>query len=336
LALVKVFLQQGGLDGYTGRPLEFQHMEPDHIRGFSQKVDGKTPSVEDRMKADHPDNWIWTSTGINNIKSNDPLPEFLDKLGKMSPKKQKSLMSNRTLNLQDEGQRYLVDDTTDFARSFVVPYTDDQGTVNILSDTLTQEMIDERQSQQDELIKSLQNMGAQVEESRLLTDMFAAGGSLPKENRLGLSSQNKTDVRERSQSRIGENAMREMYRLMVGKSPEEQARLVRAWSQAWTETIQEIRDQFALSDAGKDYTNSDLILGDEVSKSGKKIMRGGPSMRKLFGLKMAKLLGDDGEAIRKQIRVNEMFIGIEEELTKPSGRDRIERLKKSLRDVQVF
>ena len=141
-------------------------MEPDHIRGFSQKVDGKTPPVEDRMNADHPDNWIWTSTGINNIKSNDPLPEFLDKLEKMTPKKQKSLMSNKTLNLQDEGQRYLVDDTTDFARSFVVPYTDDQGTVNILSDTLTQEMIDERQSQQDELIKSLQDMGAQVEQNR--------------------------------------------------------------------------------------------------------------------------------------------------------------------------
>ena len=301
LALAKVFLQQGGLDGYTGRPLEFQHMEPDHIRGFSQKWNGKTPSKEDRLMADHPDNWIWTSTGINNIKSNDAMPDFLDKLGGMKKGKIDSLMSNQTLNLQDEGQRYLTDDTTDFARSFVTPFTDDEGTVNILSDALTQDMIDEKHGQQDTMIKSLQDMGAQVDESRLLTDTFAAGGSIPKSMRLNLSSQNKEKIRERSQTKLGDNAMREMYRLMVGKSPQEQAKLSRAWTRSWDESIQEIQDQFKMSDNGQDFTNPNLVLGDGG------VMRGGPSLRKLFGLKIAEILGKDGESIRNQIKVNELF-----------------------------
>lgn len=320
LALAKVFLQQGGLDGFTGRPLEFQHMEPDHIRGFSQKVNGKAPSREDRMMADHPDNWIWTATGLNNIKSNDALPDFLEKLQGMSQKQIDSLMSNDTLNLQDEGQRYLVDDTTDFARSFVTPYEDEGGSVNILSDALTQGIIDQRQGQQDGMIKSLQDMGAKVDESRLLTDIFAAGGQVPKANRLNLSSQNKSDVRERSQTRIGDNAMREMYRIMVGKPPQEQAKIARAWKQSWEESIQDIRDLFGKYDEAQndgsldtvDYGRDDLIMGENPAfKDGKsiipEIMKGGPMLRKLFGLKMAKLLGKDGEAIRNKIKVNEMF-----------------------------
>jgi hypothetical protein len=307
LALAKVFLQQGGLDGYTGLPLEFDHMEPDHIRGFSQKVNGRTPGAADRMMADHPDNWIWTSTGINNIKSNDALPDFIEKLKNMSPKKLEKLMSGSTLNLQDEGQRYLADDTTDFARSFITQYEDDEGPVNILSDTLTQSIIDQRQGYQDTMIQSLQDAGAQVDQSRLLTDIFAAGGVVPKQHRLNLPSQNKEDIRERSQARLGDNAQREMYRLMVGQPPERQAQISRAWTSSWKEAIQIIRDQFALYDNGENFTNQDLVLGDEDPETGLSPMKGGPTLRKLFGMLIAQKLGADGEAIQKRISVNEMF-----------------------------
>jgi hypothetical protein len=272
------------------------------------------------MMADHPDNWIWTATGLNNIKSNNTLPDFLENLQGMNQKKIDSLMSNDTLNLQDEGQRFLADDTTDFARSFVTPYEDEQGSINILSDTLTQGIIDQRQGQQDGMIRSLQDMGAQVDESRLLTDIFAAGGQVPTANRLNLPSQNKKDVRERSQARLGDNAMREMYRLMVGKPPQEQAKIARAWKQSWEESIQDIRDLFAKYDETQkggtldsvDYGRDDIIMGDNPAfEKGDsiipQIMKGGPMLRKLFGLKMANLLGKDGEAVRDKIRVNEMF-----------------------------
>jgi hypothetical protein len=301
LALAKVFLQQGGLDGYTGLPLRFEHMEPDHIRGFSQLVDGQKPGREDRMMADHPDNWVWTSTGVNNIKSNDALPQFIEKLQGMDQEKIDGMMSSDTLQLQDEGQRYLTDDTTDFARSHVLQFSDENGTVNILNDTLTQSMIDERQGQQDGMIKSLQEMGAKVDQSRLMTDMFAAGGQVPKQFRLNLPSQNKEAIRERSQTKLGDNAMREMYRAMLGKPPEQQAKIARAWLQSWDESIQEIKDQFKLSDEGQDLTNDQVVTADDG------VMKGGPTLRKLFALKLKELLGDEADDIVNTINVREMF-----------------------------
>ena len=341
MALVKTYLQQGGLDGYTGLPLRFEHMEPDHIRGFSSKIGGVEPTEQDRFNADHPDNWIWTSVGVNNIKSDLDMQGFIDSIQKEKKGKKKEDLKIRDLLFQDEGVRYLTDDTTDFAKSFVEEYVAEDGeTYNVLSDSLNSKMIEEREKQQLDLIKSLQDQGAQVAESRLLKDIFAAGGQVPSRYRLGLPSQNKEDVRERSQVRMGDNAIREMFSVMAGKPKEEQAQIQRAWLESWRESLDTIKDNFSKYDRGEDYDRDDFVFQPEPDASGRQVIRGGPSLKKLFQQSLLNKLPEEvGQRIAKQIQFRESIEFDDNEvevLTEMSGRDRIERLKKSLRDVQVF
>lgn len=56
--LTKVFLQQGGVDAYTGRPLFFQESELEHV--LTLEGVGKT--------AEDPANWVFTRTPLNRSK----------------------------------------------------------------------------------------------------------------------------------------------------------------------------------------------------------------------------------------------------------------------------
>ena len=317
IALVKTFLQQAGLDGYTRHPLRFENMEPDHIRGYQTKLNGQNPTVEDRFNADHPDNWVWTGVGLNKKKSNDTVPDFLKKLDSMKPADQRNLMSDDVLQLQEEGVRHLRGDSTDFAESHIQEYEDEEGKVNIISPTMTMEMIEERQNQQLGLIEELQSRGGQIESSRIMNDMFAAGGSIPKEGRLGLASQNKTDVRERSQARMGDGVIREMFASMVGKEPAEQAKISRGWTKSWKDSLEIIKRNFGLYDAAQkdgldsvEYDDNDLIFKDnELFAQDKskiqQIIRGGPTLRKLMRRELSNNLGDSVANVVDKISVNE-------------------------------
>jgi hypothetical protein len=78
----------GGKDGYTGFDLDPRFMELEHIVGTSEMIRQENgtmrpPTLEEYRQREHPDNWIWTSTGINSFKGERPLLETLDKLNGM-------------------------------------------------------------------------------------------------------------------------------------------------------------------------------------------------------------------------------------------------------------
>ena len=101
-----------------------------------------------------------------------------------------------------------------------------------------------------------------------------------------------------------------------------------------------IKDNFSKYDRGEDYDRDDFVFQPEPDASGRQVIRGGPSLKKLFQQSLLNKLPEEiGQRIAKQIQFRESIEFDDNEvevLTEMSGRDRIERLKKSLRDVQVF
>ena len=77
--LLKLFLDQGGRDGYTGLPLDPRYMELEHVRGLQTLGDGEVaPTMEQIRQRENVDNWLWIATGVNNEKSDKDMESFLD------------------------------------------------------------------------------------------------------------------------------------------------------------------------------------------------------------------------------------------------------------------
>jgi hypothetical protein len=79
LHLLKLLLDQMGRDGYTGNLLDPRYMELEHVRGL-QNVgeDEEGVTLEQLHQREHPDNHLWVGTGVNNEKSDQSMPDFID------------------------------------------------------------------------------------------------------------------------------------------------------------------------------------------------------------------------------------------------------------------
>ncbi|ATW62858.1 virion structural protein [Synechococcus phage S-CBWM1] len=67
--LLKRWMEQGGLDPYTGRPIDIRRAEPEHLFSFSEA--GKTG-----VSGDQPENLLWSDPKPNNLKKDYTFPKF--------------------------------------------------------------------------------------------------------------------------------------------------------------------------------------------------------------------------------------------------------------------
>ena len=89
----KLFLEQGGVEAYTGLPLEINNLQLEHVRGFQE--DGDQADEEDwedmyarAMERDSDQNFVLLNQRINNSKSDKTMEQFykdsIDPLMKLS------------------------------------------------------------------------------------------------------------------------------------------------------------------------------------------------------------------------------------------------------------
>jgi hypothetical protein len=67
--LLKRWMEQGGLDPYTGEKIDIRKAEPEHLFSFSEA--GKTG-----VSGDQPNNLLWAAPAPNNLKKDYTFPEF--------------------------------------------------------------------------------------------------------------------------------------------------------------------------------------------------------------------------------------------------------------------
>jgi len=75
LMVAKLFLQQGGKDGYTGADLDLNATDLEHVRGFNNKDDG-TPTQEMKDQRENVDNFILTASNLNQTKVDKNMDEW--------------------------------------------------------------------------------------------------------------------------------------------------------------------------------------------------------------------------------------------------------------------
>lgn len=75
LMVAKLFLQQGGKDGYSGADLDLNATDLEHVRGFNNKDDG-TPTQEMKDQRENVDNFILTASNLNQTKVDKNMDEW--------------------------------------------------------------------------------------------------------------------------------------------------------------------------------------------------------------------------------------------------------------------
>lgn len=76
ILVAKLLLQQGLKDAYTGLPLDLNKVDLEHVVGFKNDDRGK-PTQEDWNKRENIDNFVLTSSNVNQLKSDKNMEAFL-------------------------------------------------------------------------------------------------------------------------------------------------------------------------------------------------------------------------------------------------------------------
>ena len=74
----RMYLEQGGIDAYTGLPLDIEEMDLEHVVGFKNSDKGE-PTTEDYANREHEANHVLTSSKANQNKSDMSMKEFFEK-----------------------------------------------------------------------------------------------------------------------------------------------------------------------------------------------------------------------------------------------------------------
>lgn len=74
----KMYLEQGGVDAYTGLPLDLESVDLEHVRGFNNKDDGP-PTEEDHKNREHEKNMVLIASNVNQLKKDLSMENFMKK-----------------------------------------------------------------------------------------------------------------------------------------------------------------------------------------------------------------------------------------------------------------
>ena len=76
LMIWRIYLEQGGVDAYTGEPLDLESMDLEHVVGFENKDKNNPPTDEEYLQREHEANQVLCSSRANQQKSDQSMKDF--------------------------------------------------------------------------------------------------------------------------------------------------------------------------------------------------------------------------------------------------------------------
>ncbi len=73
----RMYIEQGGIDAYTGLPLDLESMDLEHVVGFKNDDAGE-PSMDDYLNREHEANHVLCSSRANQLKSDSNMEDFFE------------------------------------------------------------------------------------------------------------------------------------------------------------------------------------------------------------------------------------------------------------------
>lgn len=218
----QMYLEQGGVDAYTGLPLNIDNIDLEHIRPAS-KAEG---DLEEFKTREHEKNWVLVNANVNQAKSDLSMEEFFEK--QVDP-----------LSEKDDGYWETRSDIFDYRNSIPTKeselmsafVTDDGKIAEGMSPEVFMDMMDNHEAG---LKKTKKELGVVANESgdkeiKSAWNSIETQSKIAKEviTALGLprgynKQKNVEGSKPRSNSMGSDNYYRGVFLSMVGKSPEDQ------------------------------------------------------------------------------------------------------------------
>ena len=290
----RMYLEQGGVDAYTGLPLNIDNIDLEHIRPAS-KAEG---DLEEFKTREHEKNWVLVNANVNQAKSDLSMKEFFDK--QVDPLAAKGDDYWNTRSEIFDYRNSIPSKESELMGSFV---DKDGNIVEGMTGEIFMDMMDNHEAGLKKTKKEL-GVGADASGDKEIKDAWKSietQSKLAKEliTTLGLprgynKQKNVEGSKPRSNSMGSDNYYRGVFLSIVGKSPEEQAKIKNTYRDA-------IRH-------AEDSGGGDASFASYMVENG----------------------GVDMERISKYKSLSKMFKSLQESIS--DGRMIIENLKKSLRD----
>ena len=290
----RMYLEQGGVDAYTGLPLNIDNIDLEHIRPAS-KAEG---DLEEFKTREHEKNWVLVNANVNQAKSDLSMKEFFDK--QVDPLDAKGDDYWNTRSEIFDYRNSIPSKESELMGSFV---DKDGNIVEGMTGEIFMDMMDNHEAGLKKTKKEL-GVGADASGDKEIKDAWKSietQSKLAKEliTTLGLprgynKQKNVEGSKPRSNSMGSDNYYRGVFLSIVGKSPEEQAKIKNTYRDA-------IRH-------AEDSGGGDASFASYMVENG----------------------GVDMERIGKYKSLSKMFKSLQESIS--DGKMIIENLKKSLRN----
>ena len=290
----RMYLEQGGVDAYTGLPLNIDNIDLEHIRPAS-KAEGDLDEFRTR---EHEKNWVLVNSNVNQAKSDLTMNEFFEK--QVDPLSSKGDDYWKTRSEIFDYRNSIPSKESELMSSFV---DKDANIVESMTGELFMEMMENHESGLKNTKKEL-GIGATSSGDKEIKDAWKSietQSKLAKEltTVLGLprgynKQKNVEGSKPRSNSMGSDNYYRGVFLSIIGKSPEEQEKIKNTYRDA-------IRH-------AEDSGGGDAAFASYMVENG----------------------GVDMERINKYKALSKIFKPLQESIN--YGRMTIDKLKKSLRN----
>ncbi|AEC52998.1 hypothetical protein SCRM01_051 [Synechococcus phage S-CRM01] len=221
----KLYLEQGGVDAYTGLPLNLESIDLEHVRGFNNK-DGGIPTDEDYKNREHEKNMVLVASNVNQMKKEMNMEDFVKK--HVDVKKDWTEEQYGGDSAMYDRQNQILSESVQFAKSLVQD--------GVFSKDITPELIKDYFMMDDTKYSQAKNeiIGSGTLTKQQKTRLQTMKSQLGKEliSALGLARGTADPSGRRSTSFPVDNYYRGFIYSMVKAGPEEYERYKNGWKAA--------------------------------------------------------------------------------------------------------
>jgi hypothetical protein len=119
LMIWRIYLEQGGVDAYTGQPLDLESMDLEHVVGFENKDKNDPPIEEEYLQREHEANQVLCSSRANQQKSDMSMKDFYE---------------SQVDDLTDRDEQYFIDKKEGFEKATKQVTKSEQTALRLMGD----------------------------------------------------------------------------------------------------------------------------------------------------------------------------------------------------------